>query len=209
MGGRESTTTVHNTHKVYKRSVCYPWHPLYGRELTVVMEFRRAGLSVLRCRTQPGDRREHQEIPTWMFDPVACSTMLVSPIPRASSHALTDLQHLLSATKRECASGGPEKPAPPNEDGMVVTATTQERASRAVPLTPHSNEAGVDVTVVTHVQPSSTGALSTTGAGAAVESSSARCSTTDDQASRRAASSPPRAKPTGVGRVRRTQGGKQ
>lgn len=173
------------------------------------MAFRRAGLSVLRCRAQPGDRREYQEIPTWMFDPVACSAMLASPIPRVSWHALADLQHLLSATKRECASGGPEKPSPPNEEGMDVTATTQERASRAVPLTPHSNEAGVDVTATTHVQSSPTGALSTTRAGATVERPSARRSTTDDQASRSVASSSPRPKPPGVERVRRAQGGKQ
>ena len=148
------------------------------------MEVRRAGLSALRCHAQPGDRRERQEIPTWMFDQAACSRMQVARDPRASWSALLDLQRLLNATRLE------------------QTPDTVQRP-------PHSKEAGTDVTATTYIEALATNTVSTSGPGSTVECSADRCSARDNQTGRRVASGPTRGKSTGAQRVRRAQGGKR
>ena len=94
------------------------------------MEVRRAGLSALRCHAQPGDRRERQEIPTWMFDQAACSRMQVARDPRASCSALLDLQRLLNATRLEQTPDTVQRPPHSKEAGTDVTATTHRILGR-------------------------------------------------------------------------------
>jgi hypothetical protein len=89
------------------------------------MEVHRAGLAVLRCHAQPGDRRERQEIPAWMFNRVACSTMQVSLVPQASWNALLNLQPLLTVTCREQTSNTVQLPTHSKEAGTDVTATAR------------------------------------------------------------------------------------
>jgi hypothetical protein len=54
------------------RHVRYPWHPWFGRSVTVYEALTKGGHAICRCGFD--DRRTDRslEVPAWMFEPAAC-----------------------------------------------------------------------------------------------------------------------------------------
>ena len=58
-----------------------PWHPWFGRSVTVYEVLVKHGHSVRRCGLEEGRTRRAIEIPTWMFEPAACCRVRVMAVP--------------------------------------------------------------------------------------------------------------------------------
>ena len=133
-GDRCCTSPDQSDHKTSVRRVCYPWHPLYGKEVTV--RGRKAGRrSVLRCQVDDDDKRDNREIPEWMFDEVFCSRIRSSSKPHASWEALADLRRLLDESGKTDAGETVEDRSPPAKEGTDARTrqtTNPQPAGRAV-----------------------------------------------------------------------------
>lgn len=91
-----------NTHITESREVRYPWHPWFGRCVVVYDRLINHGHAVCRCglALEEERRRRPIEIPTWMFEPLACSRLRVMATPMVGCDALLELKALLQAAHR-------------------------------------------------------------------------------------------------------------
>ncbi len=89
-----ASSTGHSARKTVLRTVRYPWHPLFGREVSVRVG-DRYGAGVRCFGRSECDRA--LLVPEWMLDEARCATMLVSSEPRVDWRALLDLLRLLEA----------------------------------------------------------------------------------------------------------------
>jgi hypothetical protein len=83
--------------------VHYAWHPQHEQDV-IVHGSKKGKKSVLRCQVDDDDKRDHSEIPAWMFDQARCSGMWCSSTPRVSWEGLLELRRLLDDTAREHAA---------------------------------------------------------------------------------------------------------
>ena len=86
----DCTTPQSETHGT-RLEVLYPWHPWFGRQVTVEVSLE----SVFRCRLIDDGASRLREVPRWMFDRGTCCTMQALPEPRVSVDALRRLSRLL------------------------------------------------------------------------------------------------------------------
>jgi hypothetical protein len=89
-----------NTHSTELRERRYPWHPWFGRAVTVYEVLVKQGHSVSRCGLEEERNRLSIEVPTWMFEPAACGRLRVMAVPAVNCDALRALQTLLRTTAR-------------------------------------------------------------------------------------------------------------
>jgi hypothetical protein len=75
----------------------YAWHPLCGRDLSVIGTMNRHGEVMLVCQVE--EHRAPLEIPAWMFDAAACCHCTSASTPRVNIGSLTSLTLLLEATR--------------------------------------------------------------------------------------------------------------
>ena len=93
------TNRRHNAQKTEVRSVCYPWHPWYGRSLVIRESLVKNGVAVYRCGLEAGDITSRSlEIPQWMFDRAICCGLRRAERPVVDCAALLRLKALLAAT---------------------------------------------------------------------------------------------------------------
>src|SRR3954471_2686127 len=105
-GWWDTTTSHHKTHSTGSGDevvVFYAWHPWAGRAVRFHEVIERATGTAARCSLADAPIARPQEIPVWMFDPVACRTMRAAPQPVAALSVLMSL-HALFAD----AAGGEE-----------------------------------------------------------------------------------------------------
>jgi hypothetical protein len=82
------------------RTLCYPWHPWYGKSILT----RRAGgarfESAYHCKLpeSPPDVML-VELPKWMFDSAECSTMRLAECPRVDVLALRSTRVQISESR--------------------------------------------------------------------------------------------------------------
>ena len=88
------TTQQHNTHSTERREVCYPWHPWYGRSVSIYEALVKNGQAVFRCGTEEHHGLRYL-VPQWMFDPIFCCRTRKVAVPVVGSEALRDLKALL------------------------------------------------------------------------------------------------------------------
>ena len=83
----------HNTHKVEKVEVHYPWHPLYNQEkVTVLKTFKRGGKTYYYVGVN------HSKcilLPRWMTDKIYCQKFILQDEAYCSVAALLSLRRLL------------------------------------------------------------------------------------------------------------------
>jgi len=89
-----------NTHSTELRELRYPWHPWFGRAVTIYEVLVKQGHSVSRCGLEEERHRLSLEVPTWMFEPAACGRLRVMAVPAVNCDALRALQTLLRTTAR-------------------------------------------------------------------------------------------------------------
>ena len=91
----DCTNRQPNAHITKQREVCYPWHPWFGRMVTIREVLTRRHQTVFHCRPEPDDGRKALAIPEWMFDRAGCCTMQLALKPRVSGEVLCQLAALL------------------------------------------------------------------------------------------------------------------
>ena len=87
------------------REVRYPWHPWFGRAVSVYEMLVKQGHSVCRCGLGEERDRVSIEVPSWMFEPGASGRLRVMAAPTVSCHALNALQVLLRTVERSAPGG--------------------------------------------------------------------------------------------------------
>ena len=90
------TTQRPNTHNMSYQRVLYEFHPWCGRDVCIERVLSRAGISVARCRLIDEERSLPLELPLWMFDRHAYSSIRPSEEPVADLSALRALRFLLA-----------------------------------------------------------------------------------------------------------------
>jgi hypothetical protein len=69
------TSRQSNTHSTELREVRYPWHPWYGRLVSIHGALAKSGRAVYRCSLEQNHEARLFEIPQWMFESGACCRM--------------------------------------------------------------------------------------------------------------------------------------
>ena len=97
---RRCTSRQRNTHRTELRQVRYPWHPWFGRSVTVYEALTKGGHVICRCGFD--DRRNDRslEVPAWMFEPAACDHLRLTATPFVDSQALIELKAALQTALR-------------------------------------------------------------------------------------------------------------
>ena len=75
----------------------YRWHPLHGRDLSVIGTMNRHGEVMLVCQVE--EMSAPLEVPAWMFDAAVCCHFRSASKPRVSIESLTSLTLLLESTR--------------------------------------------------------------------------------------------------------------
>jgi hypothetical protein len=96
----DCTTGGFNTHKTDSPVVRYPWHPWFGRQVTIRWIRKRAGITVFGCTADDESDRPVLEIPQWMCESGACTGMCVETSARVDCGALRTLRTLLERVVR-------------------------------------------------------------------------------------------------------------
>ena len=77
----------------------YPWHPLYGKELTVTGERNPRSVVMVVCSSDDACDGAGLEVPPWMFDAAACCRFQSAPSAQVDISALRALRALLQAAR--------------------------------------------------------------------------------------------------------------
>ena len=96
----DCTTGEFNTHKTDVSVVRYPWHPWFGRQVTIQWVRRRAGITILGCTADNESDRPILEIPQWMCESGACTGLCVETNARVDCGTLRTLKLLLERVVR-------------------------------------------------------------------------------------------------------------
>ncbi len=89
------TTQLSNTHNTSERLVLYDHHPWAGLDVQMLGYVERSRISFARCRLRGDERCLPLELPLWMFDRVACSSIRSERLPEVDLSSLLALQILL------------------------------------------------------------------------------------------------------------------
>jgi hypothetical protein len=98
--GHDCTTGEFNTHKTDIPVVRYPWHPWFGRQITIRWIRKRAGITVYGCTTADESEFPVLEIPQWMCESGACTGMCLETSARVDCGTLRRLKTLLERVVR-------------------------------------------------------------------------------------------------------------
>ena len=94
-------TRFSNTHSTGERRVLYEFHPWAGRDVSIDQVVAKGGVSVARCRLPGSSPGLPLELPLWMFDRLACSTVRRQERAQVDWTALQALLDLLSRVVRD------------------------------------------------------------------------------------------------------------
>ena len=94
------------------RTVRYPFHPWFGREVFVFTHLSWLGQPILRCRLDLEAPRG-LDIPLWMFDEATCATMGIKSQPAVSFHALRRLRQVLDTRRTSLIGVDEQHPSAP------------------------------------------------------------------------------------------------
>ena len=99
-GEKKSTTRQRNTHNTESREVRYPWHPWFGRLVTVYETVTKGGHPLCRCGIEDQRNDRSVEVPAWMFEPTACDHLHLTATPFVDCQALIELKAVLQTAPR-------------------------------------------------------------------------------------------------------------
>ena len=89
-----------NTHSTELRAVRYPWHPWFGRTVTVYEALTKGGYAICRCGFDDQRNDRSLEVPAWMFEPAVCDHLRVADTPLVDCQALIELKAVLHTALR-------------------------------------------------------------------------------------------------------------
>lgn len=96
--GRQSR--VHSAHIGQDVVVQYCWHPLYGRQVRLILAERRASGEIAHVELEPG---VVTKVAAWKLDRLVCASLTIGE-PRVSMSALVDLHGLLTTCESRLLS---------------------------------------------------------------------------------------------------------
>jgi hypothetical protein len=94
------TSRQRNTHSTEPRQVRYPWHPWFGRSVTVYEALTKVGQAICRCGFDDQQNGRSLEVPAWMFEPAACDHLRLMATPVVACAALIELKAVLQTALR-------------------------------------------------------------------------------------------------------------
>jgi hypothetical protein len=94
------TTRQRNTHNTESQEVRYPWHPWFGRLVTVYETVTKGGHRICRCGIEDQRNDRSVEVPAWMFEAPACDHLRLTTTPFVDCQALIELQAMLQTAPR-------------------------------------------------------------------------------------------------------------
>src|SRR5262245_65654591 len=89
---RDCTTRQRNTHNTESREVRYPWHPWFGRVVTVYETVSKSGQPVCRCGIEDQRNDRSVEVPAWMFAAATCTHRRLTTTAVVGPQALIGLK---------------------------------------------------------------------------------------------------------------------
>ena len=98
--GPHGTSRQRNTHSTESRQVRYPWHPWFGRAVTVSEALTRCGQRVCRCGFDDPQHDRLLEVPAWMLESAACDHLWLAGTPTVGCDALVELSRVLRGALR-------------------------------------------------------------------------------------------------------------
>lgn len=132
VAGRDCTSRQRNTHNTESREVRYPWHPWFGRRVTVYETVTKGGHPVSRCGIEDQRNDRSVEVPAWMFEAAACDHLRLITTPFVDCQALIELKAVMQTAPRTDMLQAPHHSltAP---GGADATGQTPTLATDAVP----------------------------------------------------------------------------
>ena len=94
------TSRQRNTHSTESRDVRYPWHPWFGRSVTVYEALTKGGHAICRCGFEDQRNDRSLEVPAWMFESAACDHLRLTATPFVDCQALIELKAVLQTAPR-------------------------------------------------------------------------------------------------------------
>jgi len=94
------TSRQRNTHSTESRQVRYPWHPWFGRSVTVYEALTKGDQPVCRCGVDDQCHGRSLEVPAWMFEPARCDHLRMTAAPFVDDQALIALKSVLQTALR-------------------------------------------------------------------------------------------------------------
>ena len=94
------TSRQRNTHSTESRDVRYPWHPWFGRSVTVYEALTKGGHAISRCGFDDQRNDRSLEVPAWMFESAACDHLRLTAPPFVDCQALIELKAVLQTAPR-------------------------------------------------------------------------------------------------------------
>jgi hypothetical protein len=99
-GVQRCTSRQRNTHSTESRDVRYPWHPWFGRSVTVYEALTKGGHAICRCGFDDQRNDRSLEVPAWMFESAACDHLRLTATPFVDCQALIELKAVLQTAPR-------------------------------------------------------------------------------------------------------------
>jgi len=144
--GGNCTSRQRNTHSTELRQVRYPWHPWFGRSVTVYEALTKGGHAICRCGFDDPRNDRSLEVPAWMFEPPACDHLRLTATPFVDCQALIELKVMLQTAPRTCVlqaphhsltvSGGADATGPDASATVATDAISSPAATSAISGTP-------------------------------------------------------------------------
>jgi hypothetical protein len=94
------TSRQRNTHSTESRQVRYPWHPWFGRAVTVSEAPTRCGQRVCQCGFDDSQNDRSLEVPAWMLESAKCDHLRLAGTPTVGCDALVELSRVLRGALR-------------------------------------------------------------------------------------------------------------
>ena len=142
----------HTAHEPACQRVCYRFHPLFGKSISVIRRYPITSPDGVIIALPDGSKCA---LPLWMLDPVFCASLTILPEPRIAIVALRALRELIDSSSLLSPSsstsagaspspGGPDAPSTPNRSTTATVPrrterpTTTSRRPRGLPKTPRT-----------------------------------------------------------------------
>src|SRR5215217_4814226 len=139
--GRNCTTRRRNAHGTEEREVLYPWHPWAGCLVHVHEVIEKTSGAVARCHRSNDPSGCCLEVPLWMFDRVACTTMRTASGPQVDLSAILALTALLADKRGDRSADRPPSSTPRVPKADWISHAGNRGDAHATPSEPSTRPA--------------------------------------------------------------------
>jgi hypothetical protein len=121
--------SVHTAHEPSSRKVCYQFHPLCGKPVTILRRYPITAPHDVLIVLPDGSRCA---IPMWMLDPVFCAELTVRPTPQIAVAAFRALRELVDSVPLHATSTSVSDGVSPSSGDTHAPSTRTSTATFTV-----------------------------------------------------------------------------